>query len=364
MALLFLVLCLVLLGVKTGYESEGTEKNVRRYAARVLEVDDSRLSLIGVTRMGSQKLKVELLQGAHKGQRMTVYNPLQSRMEVDEIYCKGDKLLVQYTPAADGALGVGTARGHYRLHLELLLVLLFVGMLLLVGGVTGLKAILSFSFAVLMIWKVMIPLFLKGHNPILVALGVVAALTAAISFLVGGLSRKGLATFSGAFLGLLLTAGLAQVFGDLFKIHGAVRPYAETLLYSGFYDLKLTPIFIASIFIASSGAVMDLAMDISAAMEEVKLKHPEIHAIEHIRSGLRVGRSVIGTMTTTLLLAYSSGFIFMFMFFVSQDIPATQVFNLNYVSAEVLNTLVGSFGLVTVAPFTALMSGLLMRGKR
>jgi uncharacterized membrane protein len=66
-------------------------------------------------------------------------------------------------------------------------------------------------------------------------------------------------------------------------------------------------------------------------------------------------------MTTTLLLAYSGGYTFMLMLFVAQGVPLTNVFNLNYVAAEVLNTLVGSFGLVTVAPFTALCGGFIYR---
>ncbi len=88
------------------------------------------------------------------------------------------------------------------------------------------------------------------------------------------------------------------------------RPaFAETLLYSGHFNLRLTDIFIASVFIASSGAVMDLAMDIAASMDEIKRKRPVIDMLEHFCSGMRVGRAVIGTMTTTLLLAYSSSHI-------------------------------------------------------
>lgn len=361
LVLFFALLCVVLLQLKTGYESVGSKLDIQRCRARALTVDNREMQLIGMTRIGAQSLNAELLAGPHKGQVLQVNNNLLGRMEMDEIYSEGDTLLVQYCLTKDGQPDVGVARGHYRLHLELVLIALFGLILLLVAGATGLKAILSFTFAVLMIWKVMIPLFLKGYDPILTSLAVVAALTASISFLVGGWSRKGFTTFAGAFLGLALTAGLAILFGKWFQVHGAVRPYAESLLYAGFYHLKLTPIFIASIFIASSGAVMDLAMDISASMEEVKRKHPEIQFREHVRSGLRVGRSVIGTMTTTLLLAYSSSYIFMFMLFTSQNIPAAQIFNLNYVAAEVLNTMVGSFGLVTVAPFTALVGGLIMR---
>jgi uncharacterized membrane protein len=182
-------------------------------------------------------------------------------------------------------------------------------------------------------------------------------LTAATSFLVGGVTRKGLTTFLGALLGLLLTCGLAQLFGSAFRVHGAVRPFAETLLYSGFGHLDLTRLFLASVFIAASGAVMDLAMDIAASMDEVRDKSPTITMVAHIKSGMAVGRSVIGTMTTTLLLAYSGSYVMMLMLFVSQGVPTENILNLNFVAAEILNIMVGSFGLVTVAPFTALAGG-------
>jgi uncharacterized membrane protein len=102
-------------------------------------------------------------------------------------------------------------------------------------------------------------------------------------------------------------------FSHAFRLHGTVRPFAETLLYAGHYELHLTEIFIAGVFIASSCAVMDLAMDIAASMDETKRNNPEIGFFEHVQSGMRVGRAVIGTMTTTLFLAYSSSHITMFL---------------------------------------------------
>jgi uncharacterized membrane protein len=157
-------------------------------------------------------------------------------------------------------------------------------------------------------------------------------------------------------LGVLLTCGLAVGFARAFHLHGAVRPFAETLLYSGYYDLRLT-----DIFIASSGAVMDLAMDIAASMDEIKRAHPDIRPLDHLRSGLRVGRAVIGTMTTTLLLAYSSSHLAMFLLFLAKGLPPANLLNAPFLAAEVLNILVGSFGLVTVAPFTALVAGVVYR---
>ena len=75
-----------------------------------------------------------------------------------------------------------------------------------------------------------------------------------------------------------------------------------------------------------------------------------------IRSGLSVGRSVLGTMTTTLMLAYSGNYLSMLMYFVGQGTPVTDILNLKYVSSQLLNTLVGSFGLVAAAPLTAVIA--------
>jgi len=220
------------------------------------------------------------------------------------------------------------------------------------------------NILLMVLWKIFFPLLLRGFSPLPTGLAIVALLTIVITFSVGGLNRRGVATFCGSMMGVLLTCVLAWWFTGAFTLHGAIRPYAETLLYSGYLNLRLTDIFIASVFIASSGAVMDLAMDIAASMDEIKQKHPAIGMVDHIRSGLRVGRAVVGTMTTTLLLAYSASHITMFLLFMAKGLLVQNLLNASFVAAEVLNILVGSFGLVTVAPFTAVVAGLLYRGSR
>ncbi len=363
MTALLTLLCAVLFLIPTGFEESTDSSRSQRARAQVNHVDNTDVRRNLIVKSGLQELAVTILNGPFKGHGATVMNQLHGKMELDEVYEVGNTLLVEFS-TKNGKIHRAYARGKYRIHLEIVLLGLFAVLLIVVAGWTGMKALLSFCFAGLSIWKVMIPLFLKGYDPIFISLGVVSVLTGVISFMVGGCNRKGLVTFTGAFLGIVVTCVMATAFSKGFHVHGAVRPFAETLLYAGFYHLNLTKIFLAGIFVASSGAVMDLAMDISAAMHEVKLKEPGISIKDHIASGIAVGRSVIGTMTTTLLLAYSGGYTAMFMLFMSQGIPMGNIFNLNFVAAEVLNTVVGSFGLVTVAPFTALMGGLIYRGNR
>ena len=140
-------------------------------------------------------------------------------------------------------------------------------------------------------------------------------------------------------------------------------PYSESLLYSGYAHLSLTQIFMASIFIGASGAVMDLSVDITSAVHEVVEKRPDLSWQEAARSGLNVGRAAMGTMTTTLLFAYSGGYIALLMVFMAQGTPVDHILNYKYVAAEIIHTVIGSFGLVTVAPFTALCAGLFLVGK-
>ncbi|MDK2809016.1 MAG: hypothetical protein PWP24_1753, partial [Clostridiales bacterium] len=208
-----------------------------------------------------------------------------------------------------------------------------------------------------------VPSYLDGKNPLFVGLVIVIFLTLFIISLVYGFDKRWLSASSGAVLGILVTCIMGMIFTSQFRIHGAVMSYSESLLYSGYQDLNLTRIFMATIFIGSSGAVMDLAVDITSAVHEVIQKKPDIGVWEAVRSGMNVGRAAMGTMTTTLLLAYSGGYIALLMTFMAQGTPIYNILNYKYVSAEILDTLLGSFGLVTVAPFTALTSGILLTKK-
>jgi uncharacterized membrane protein len=358
--LLLAVACTVLAFLPTGFEGARHQGSLHD-KARVLAVDDTGVRSTRLIKTGTQTLKVEMLTGPLEGKTIQVLNELKGSMEVDEIYRPGHKVLVEYATRGDGSVSAAYARGKHRLDLTFLLMGLFGLLLFAVAGVTGVKALLSFVFTVLMLWKVLYPAVLKGHDPILVSLAVSTALIGAICFLVGGVGRKGLVTFLGSLLGLLLTCGLAMLFTRQFGIHGAVQPYATSLLFAGFLDVNLTRLFMAGIFVAASGALMDVAMDIAASMHEIHEKRPDITLREHVASGMAVGRAVIGTMTTTLLLAYSGSYSAMLMLFMGQGVPLENIFNLSHVAGEVLHTLVGSFGLVAVAPFTALAGGIVYR---
>jgi uncharacterized membrane protein len=363
LVVVFTLLSAALLALPTGFEDR-VQKHAVRCRARVVATEDAHIQQFGMVKQGEQTVVLEILDGPFKGKTLEGLNPLMGQMDRDKVFQEGDIALVVLSVDAGGEIRYVNPQSHYRLGTEIFLLGLFALLLLVFGGWTGLKALLSFFFSALMIWKVLVPLMLKGADPVLISLGTVAAMSAVVIFLVAGPTRKGVVAFLGAFLGVLTSCGLALYFTERLHVHGAVLPFAETLLYSGFGHLDLEKIFVAAVFLAASGAVMDLAMDVAASMEEVVDKKPDISPKDAILSGVRVGRAVVGTMTTTLLLAYSGSYITLLMAFMAQGVPLANLFNLIYVAAEVLKTLVGSFGLVTVAPFTALAGGFLYTRRR
>ncbi len=347
-----------------GFE-ERVDTRGLRCRGRIVAVDNTDILQHGMVKTGDQGVSVEILDGRFAGRRLQANNPLLGQMDRDKIFEVDDVALVILTLDNQGKIVYVNPQAHYRIGLELLLFGLFVLALICFGGWTGIKALLSFVFAGLMLWKVLVPALLKGDDPLALTFGVVAGLTGVIIFLVAGFNRKGLTAFCGALLGVLTSCVLAVYFTDALHVHGAVMPFAETLLYAGYGHLNLTAIYSAAVFLAASGAVMDIAMDVAASMDELAANRPDISRRSLFASGIRVGRAVVGTMTTTLLLAYSGGYVTLLMAFMAQGVPLTNLFNLVYVAAEILKTLVGSFGLVMVAPFTALVGGFfLVKPKR
>ena len=354
-----IILLFILLLIPTGYEDAVIYKGTDRCAAKVISTDNSSIIDTGLIRSGEQNCEIKLLGGKFKGSIVNGYNILNGSLESDKIFSKGDKALVVIDYSGDKILSVNMI-DHYRMNYEAILAICFIIFLIAFAGKTGIRAILSFAITVLMIWKILVPIYLNGFEPIIIGFFITVILTVLIISLVYGFNYKTFSAVSGASLGLFVTAVLGIIFTSKLKIHGAIMPNSESLLYSGYQGLNLTKIYMASIFIGSSGAVMDLAVDITSAVNEVIEKKPDITAKEAAISGMNVGRAAMGTMTTTLLLAYSGGYIALLMVFMAQGTPIYNILNYKYVAAEITDTIVGSFGLVSVAPFTDLVSGIFL----
>lgn len=354
--LIFFAIIAALLALPTGFEDARQFKDAEKCKVLVEAVDNSSLINTGLIRTGQQVCTVRFLSGKFKMQTAEGWNMLGGSLSQDKLFRPGDKAQA-VVHHYDGEIISVNLIDYYRLDGELLLALAFAVFLVVFARGVGLRSVFSFAITILVLWKILVPLFLKGHNPIFVGLAAVAIMTFVILTLVYGFDKKLLSSFCGAMSGIVFAMVLSIICTSSFHIHGAVMANSEALLYSGFQDLNLTQIFMASICVGASGSVMDLSVDITSAVSEVVRNCPGISRKEAIKSGLTVARAAMGTMTTTLLLAYSGTCIATLMTFMAQGTPVYNILNNNIVAAEIINTIAGSFGLAMTAPLTAVIAG-------
>lgn len=317
---------------------------------RVVTVDNSDAIVQGISKVGCQHLAVEVLTGKHKGKILEINNLLSGSIEYDEFYIEKDKVLMAVLEN-NGKLD-GKVLSLLRIEKVAGLAFIFVVLLIIYARKVGFKSLLSFAGSIIIIWKYLIPALRKGENVFIITVFTLILLSALIIFLVAGFTRKGFSAFLGTMSGLFVTAALTFLFGDTFRIDGMNQPLAQSVVFSSFMSINILDIFYAAIVIGASGAAMDIAMDMTATIEELKIHNPDISRKALIKSGFNVGRSVIGTMTTTLLLAYSGGFLTLMMLFMERNTTILQILNMKMVTSEIIKIIIGSIGLVVVAPIT------------
>ena len=332
--------------------------------ARVLAVDDSEVHTSGLSHIGFQTLEVEILTTRFKGVKTRATNSLNGQVDLENLYHVNDTIIAAIIMDKNANIAHVKAVDLYRQNSLLTMFTVFTIALLLYAGAIGVKALLSFILSIFIIWEILVKQILAGHPPLLTTTFTLILLSAIIIFMVAGFNRKGLTAFLGTISGLAVTLGATLFFGKQTGLFGMTQPYVNALIFSGYYNLDIRQIFYSAIILGASGAAMDIAMDIAASMDEIRTKKPDISAKELIKSGITVGRQVIGTMTTTLLLAYSGGYLTLLMIFRVKDPSFMRMINLKIVSAQIMRTLIGSIGLVMVAPITAVLGGVIIAGLR
>lgn len=353
----FIVLLALLWWIPTGFQKQ-IYVNSEGVKAKVVEVNNKGVYSTGMIQQGDQRCTIEILEGEHKGQQVEGMNLLTGKLEFDKMFKPGDEAWVLLELDSSNEVIFANMVDYYRIDQQIFLIGLFVILIIAFSGFTGVRTLLSFSFALFSIVKILIPCLLKGIPPLLVALMVGNLLTVITLLLVAGCNKKAYTAIISSMICSLMTCLLAVVFGDLFKMHGAVMDWSESLLYAGYQHLDLTAIFQAGIYLACSGAILDLSIDISAALDEVIKNNSSVSRVNLIKSGLSIGKSVVGSQTTTLLLAYMGSYITILMVYMAQGTPLMSILNSQKVSSEILHTFVGCIGLVLVSPLTAIICGI------
>lgn len=278
----------------------------------------------------------------------------------------GDRviLMVEIDPFEGGMISANILEYDRRWAIWILLGI-FVGAVVILGGLTGVRSLISLGASVALIFFVFIPQVAKGSSPVHLAMAVCVASTIITFLLTGGFRMKYLAAILGTLGGMAAAALLSWIFGDMMRLTGSMHQEIRILFMELGPKFDFGGLMLAGIIIGALGAIMDVAVSISSALFEVKEARPGITFGGLMKSGLSIGRDIMGTMTNTLVLAYVGGSLPLILLLMMQktDYPLVKIINFDLIASEILRSLVGSLGLIMCIPLTAVFAGLMYSGK-
>lgn len=340
------------------------------YRAKVVEIKDvveEEYSLDdGYTMVSSKRIMFDALikSGPYKGDTVEV------SQDVDNMYAYqprdvkvGDEVLIS-RPAYDyEMIGEDLSEeevawvliDHNRIGKITVLVVAFLLLIVIIGRAKGLSTILSLIFTVLAIFMVYIPSILKGYNVYLMTVIVSIFVIFMSLIIINGWNKKTLCAIFGNVMGVAIAGVLAAIVSRAWGLTGVVEE--EYVLLSQYETpIDLLSLVWGGVVIGALGAIMDVAMSIASAMNELNEEMRDKTFGRMLRSGMNIGRDAIGTMTNTLILAYIGGALATVLLLVAYNKNLYYLFNLEMIMAEILSAVVGSIGILAAVPATALFS--------
>lgn len=365
---------IMVLSITPGFSSdnfadETPAVNVRGKVIKVLDYRQEGIDYSGGSITSSiQVLEVKIItDGPYKNKVITTEYDLSMYISQSEENTKlkpGDEVLLILELDEKGNITQSFIYSVVRDKYLLLLLIIFGLIILSVGRLKGLKALISLSLTILAIIYILIPLILKGFDPVFISIWVCIAITGVTLLLVSGYNKKTLAAVIGTTGGVVAAGFLAQLIGEMAKLTGLGNEESQMLMYiPQNISFNYKGLLFAGILIGALGAAMDVAMSLSSAMFEIKDIDPEIKRVAHVKAGMNIGRDMIATMSNTLILAYAGGALQLLILLVAYKIPFYEIINQDSYASEVVRSFAGSIGLILTIPITAMAAGFLSEKK-
>ncbi len=309
-----------------------------------------------------QLVTIKVLTGNFKGTERIVENMLTGNPAYDINLNKGDKVVLHVEPVSDTIStpdDVDFFIADVKRDNQLLIFgAIFFAMLLLIGHKKGITSIISIVSTVALIFFMLMPMVLNGFCPIASSVLVGILSTIITIYLVGGFNPKSSSAIIGTSSSLIFAGAISMLAIYLAHLTGFAGE-EPMFLYTARPDLNFTGILSASMVIAALGALMDTSVSIASTINEIYETDKNLSIKQLFKSGMNVGRDIIGTMSNTLILVYLGSSLPLVL--LSSNIDMNKFFNLNQVATEILSALTGSIAILVCVPITAIIAAFLIK---
>ncbi|HIV53184.1 MAG TPA: YibE/F family protein [Candidatus Mediterraneibacter norwichensis] len=311
--------------------------------------------------IGDQVVSLKLLSGDYKGNTVEA---VSSSSYLYGAHCEVGMRVIAEVNESDDSLYV-TVYSQDRTWMLYAIVLLFLITLCIIGGRQGLNSAVALVFTFVCIVFLFLPMIYRGISPIFAAVVVAVLTTFVTMYLIGGLSGKSVTSMIGTVAGVGISAVLAVLFGRLTGISGYNVSDIEQLEYVGqMTDVRIGELLYAGILISALGAVMDVAMSVASTISEIHYRNPELSRKELFTSGIRVGKDMMGTMSNTLILAFTGSSINTLVFMYVYGYTSTQITNMYSIGIEVIQGISSTMGVILTVPIVSVICAWHLKTKK
>ena len=312
-----------------------------------------------------QKVQIKVLTGQFKGTVQTLDNMLTGNPAYDISLNKGDKVVLhleakntEVNSVDDVDFFIADVKRDYSLEA---FAALFMVLLVVIGRKKGVFSLVSIIATISLMFFVLVPLILHGVNPVVSAVVVGILSTIITIYLVGGFNSKSSAAIIGTGLSLIFAGGMSLAAIWMARLTGFAGE-ESMFLYSTRPDLSFKGILAASMIIAALGALMDTGVSIASSVNEIYETDKTLTVNQLFKSGMNIGKDIIGTMSNTLILVYLGSALPLVL--LSNNIDLQKFFNLNQVATEILSALIGSISILACVPLTAIIAAYLIKRQK
>jgi uncharacterized membrane protein len=301
-----------------------------------------------------QTIEVEILDGDNRGKNVTVENDYFNLEE-------GETFYLMHTIDQFSGIEYYVVNDPYRLPQLFLLILLFVAIVCIFGGIQGIRGLVSLLGSFLFIFYILLPGIMAGHSPLLIIVVVSSLIIILGSYITHGFTR----TTSAAVLGMISTVSLTGVFAywvvGYTRLSGFGSDEIVYLNLNAGGSIDVIGLLLGGIVIGLLGVLYDAAIGQAVSVEELTRIAPHTPRKAIYERALRIGREHIGALVNTLAIAYVGASLpLLLLFYQTASGTIGHIVNTEIFATEIVRIMIGSIGLVLAVPITTLVAVLML----
>ncbi len=356
--ILIMLMIMVFLGgsLVQANDYQGDLKNETFYKAKILNIETFKLEEEKEDQLINEymSMEVEIIKGDRKGEIVTIIEHVIENSSFFVDYKSGDRVII-FDTNKDSEVEDFHIYDFYRSDWLVYILILFALVVLIIGRFSGLKALITLAISIGLV-MVILPLILKGYSPFILSVIAASLMTFITILIVAGFKKKSLAAIMGTLIGVFISALIAYVVGTRANVTGLSSEEAMMIKFIPNVNISPRSLLYSGVLLGALGAVMDVGMSIASSIEEISKANPDLSQKELYKSGMNVGKDIMGTMTNTLVLAYLGSSLPLLILFYIYNQNSPKFYNMDIIVTEVIRAVAGSIGLMISIPITAIIS--------